>query len=181
MSRDPLFRPCPYFQTHSDYFEQVSSFRFQLVLETGARDFRLILTAVVYLSKNRKHFTGAGDQACRNWTEGCIGCLWESHLLGRSHWRLRTPSSLLLAFYFFSMTSDHDPKGAEASGKGAEPHIVTLSVIERHAQKLPPGAHRLLNGEKEMESVVWASGQNNSPTMLPLLVKLRSYYVALAD
>lgn len=97
MSRDPLFRLCPYFQTHSDYFEQVSSFRFQLNLETGACDFRLILTAVVYLSKNRKHFTGAGEQACRNWTEGCIGCLWESHLLGRSHWRLGTPSSLLLA------------------------------------------------------------------------------------
>lgn len=79
------------------------------------------------------------------------------------------------------MASDHDPKRAEASRKGAEPHIVTLSVVESHAQKLPPGAHRLLNGGKEMESVVWASGQNNFPTMLPLLVKLRSYYVALAD
>lgn len=82
------------------------------------------------------------------------------------------------------MASDHDPKRAEASRKGAEPHIVTLSVVESHAQKLSPAsdrAHRLLNGGKEMESVVWASGQNNSPTMLPLLVKLRSYYVALAD
>lgn len=49
------------------------------------------------------------------------------------------------------MASDHDPKGAEASGKGAEPHIVTLSVIKGHAQKLPPGAHRLLNGKKKRD------------------------------
>lgn len=160
MSRDPLSGTAhPHFQTRSDYFEYVSSFKFQLNLETGAGDRRLILTAVVYLSKNRKHFTGAGEQACRNWTEGYIGSLWESHLLARSHWRLGTPSSLLfLAFCLFPMASDHDPKGAEASGKGAEPRIVTLSVIKGHAQKLPPGAHRLLNGKKEMESVVWASG-----------------------
>lgn len=100
-----LFRLCPpYFQTHSDYFEQVSSFKFQLNLETGAGDHRLILTAVVYLSKNRKHFIGAEEQACRNWTEGCMGSLWESHLLGQES--LEAGNSLLPSLGFPSLSND---------------------------------------------------------------------------
>lgn len=79
------------------------------------------------------------------------------------------------------MASDHDPKGAEASGKGAEPHIVTLSVIKGHAQKLPPGAHRLLNGKKKKKKrwKVWFWPQGKT-IPLPWFSSL-SYYVALAD
>lgn len=112
-------------------------------MEAGAGDIRPILTALVYLS-NRKLFTGAGKQACKNRTEECTGSLWAGvRSLG---------NSLLLSLGFLPLCndqSDHDPKGAEASWKRAEASIATFSVIRDHAQKLPLGAHRLLNGGED--------------------------------